>query len=306
MIRVLISDGLDDIAVKILSDKGYDVLECEKEELLDIIRNVDVLVVRSATKVRKPLIDKALESKRLKLIIRGGVGVDNIDVEYAKESGIEVRNTPTASSISVAELTLSHMFAVSRFLHISNVTMRDNKWEKKKYEGVELFGKTLGLIGFGRIAREVAKRAYSLGMDVIYYDILGKADGYDEYEYCSFDDVLKKSDYVSLHIPYSNDKRNVIGERELSLMKDTAFLINCARGGVVDENALLDALNNNKIAGAGIDVFEEEPTKNEQLINHPKVSVTPHIGASTVEAQKRIGLEVVDIIDDFFNRKGLF
>lgn len=299
MIRVLISDGLDDIAIKILSDKGYDVLECEKEELPDIIKDADVLVVRSATKVRKPLIDKALESKRLKLIIRGGVGVDNIDVEYAQKSGIMVKNTPTASSISVAELTLSHMFAVSRFLHISNVTMRDNKWEKKKYEGFELFGKTLGLIGFGRIAREVAKRAYCLGMDVIYYDILGKVDGYDEYEYCSFDDVLKRADYVSLHIPYSNDKGNVIGERELSLMKDTAFLINCARGGVVDENALVNALNNNKIAGAGIDVFEEEPTKNEELINHPKVSVTPHIGASTVEAQKRIGLEVVDIIEEF-------
>lgn len=300
MIRVLISDGLDDFALRLLIDKGYDVVQCEKEKLPEVIGDVDALVVRSATKVRQPLIDKAMESGRLKLIIRGGVGVDNIDVDYAQSKGIVVKNTPTASSISVAELTIAHMFAVSRFIHISNVTMREKKWEKKKYEGFELFGKTLGLIGFGRIAREVAKRAYCLGMDVIYYDILGKADGYDQYEYCSFEDVLKRADYVSLHIPYSSDKGYIIGEKELSLMKDTAFLINCARGGVVDEKALLDALNNNKIAGAGIDVFEEEPTNNMELVNHPKVSVTPHIGASTYEAQRRIGLEIVDIIEEYF------
>ncbi|QCX34526.1 3-phosphoglycerate dehydrogenase [Caloramator sp. E03] len=303
MVRILISDGLDDDAIDLLKQKNYEVVceHYEPEILLEKIKDFNCLVVRSATKVRKPLIDKSLESKNLKLIIRGGVGVDNIDVEYAENNGIAVRNTPSASSISVAELTLCHMLALSRFLHISNVTMRDNKWEKKKYEGTELFGKTLGLIGFGRIAREVAKRAYCLGMNIIYYDILGKAEGYDEYEFCSFDDVLKKSDYVSLHIPYDEKSGTVIGKRELSLMKNTAFLINCARGGVVDESALLDALNNNVIAGAGLDVFEEEPSKNEALINHPQVSVTPHIGASTVEAQKRIGFEIVDIIDSFFN-----
>lgn len=292
MKRILIADGLENDAINLLLEKGFDVVNehYEPDVLGEKLKDFDVLVVRSATKVRKPIIDKALEGGRLKLIIRGGVGVDNIDVEYAEANGIAVRNTPGASSISVAELTLAHIFAVSRFLHISNVTMRDNKWEKKKYEGVEIFGKTLGLIGFGRIAREVAKRARCLGMNVIYYDLLGKVNGFDEYEYCDFDEVLKRADYVSLHIPYCEAHGKVIGERELSLMKNTAFLINCARGGVVDEAALVDALNSGKIAGAGIDVFEEEPTKNEALINHPNVSVTPHIGASTVEAQKELVL----------------
>ncbi|WP_010299674.1 D-2-hydroxyacid dehydrogenase [Clostridium senegalense] len=301
MIRILVTDGMSASAVKDLKEKGFDVVEqfYEPEELGNALKEFDIVVVRSATKVRKPIIDKALETGKLKLIIRGGVGVDNIDVDYAKEKGINVRNTPNASSASVAELALAHMFAISRFVSLSNVSMREGKWDKKKYKGTEISGKTLGLIGFGRIAKELAKRAEVLGMKVLYNNRRGKLDDYNNYEYCTLEELLQKSDYVSLHIPSQGEKA-VIGENEFKLMKKTAYLINCARGGVVCEKALIEALNNEVIAGAGIDVYEEEPTKNTDLINHPKVSVTPHIGASTKEAQQRIGEEIVTIITETF------
>lgn len=301
MIRVLVTDGMEKGAIEELRKKGFEVVEkfYEPEFLGEELKNFDVIVVRSATKVRKPIIDKAAEGK-LKLIIRGGVGVDNIDVAYAEEKGIKVTNTPNASSASVAELALAHMFAVSRFVNISNVAMRQSKWDKKKYTGVEICGKTLGLIGFGRISKELAKKASALGMKVIYTDIIGKAKGFDEYEYFELNDVLKKSDYVSLHIPFIKDSGATIGKEQIAMMKDGAFLINCARGGVVDEAALVEALENGKLAGAGVDVFVEEPTKNEALVNNTKVSVTPHIGAATKEAQTRIGLEITEIIIDFF------
>ena len=302
MIRVLVADGMEKNAIEELKSKGFDVVEkfYEPEVLGEALKEFDVIVVRSATKVRQPIIDKALEAGRLKLIIRGGVGVDNIDVTYATEKGIKVTNTPNASSASVAELALAHMFAISRFVNISNVSMRQGKWDKKKYSGVEIGGKTLGLIGFGRISKELAKKASALGMSVIYTDIVGKAKGFDEYEFCGINDVLKKSDYVSLHIPFIKEQGATIGKDQLAMMKDGSFLINCARGGVVDEVALVEALDSGKLAGAGVDVFVEEPTKNESLVNHPKVSVTPHIGAATSEAQTRIGTEIVSIICDFF------
>lgn len=302
MIRVLVTDGMEKGAIRELKAKGFEVFEkfYEPEFLGEELKKFDVIVVRSATKVRQPIIDKAAEAGKLKLIIRGGVGVDNIDVAYAREKGINVTNTPNASSASVAELALAHMFAVSRFVNISNVAMRQGKWDKKKYAGVEIAGKTLGLIGFGRISKELAKKATALGMKVIYTDIIGKAKGFDEYEFFELNDVLKRSDYVSLHIPFIKQQGPTIGREQLAMMKDGSFLINCARGGVVDEVALVEALDNGKLAGAGVDVFVEEPTKNEALVNHPKVSVTPHIGAATKEAQTRIGTEIIGIIVDFF------
>ena len=302
MIRVLVTDGMEKNAIEDLKAKGFEVVEhfYEPEDLGEALKDFDVIVVRSATKVRQPIIDSAAEAGRLKLIIRGGVGVDNIDVAYAMEKGIKVSNTPNASSASVAELALAHMFAISRFINISNVSMRQGKWDKKKYEGVEIGGKTLGLVGFGRISRELAKKASALGMTVIYTDIIGKAKDCDEYEFCELNDVLKRADYLSLHIPFFKEQGALIGKDQLAMMKDGSFLINCARGGVVDETALVEALDNGKLAGAGIDVFVEEPTKNETLVNHPKVSVTPHIGAATKEAQTRIGAEITSIICDFF------
>lgn len=301
MIKVLANDGLQKEAIDKLTSMGFEVVNFhyDKDELGNILRKFDALIIRSVTKVTSDVIDIEAGGK-LKLIIRAGVGIDNIDVKYANEKGIIVKNTPNASSDSVAELAIAHMFAVARFLGASNYTMRIGEWNKKKYEGIELSGKILGIIGMGRIGRALATKATALGMKVVYNDIFGKQNNIP-YEFLEFDDLLSKSDFVSLHVPYDKNKGPVIGKDEIEKMKDGAYLINCARGKVVDEIELLNALNTGKIAGAGIDVFEEEPTKNNELINHPNVSVTPHIGASTKEAQKRIGEEVITTIINYFS-----
>lgn len=298
--RILVTDGMSKTAIRQLQDKGHEVVEkfYEPDLLGAALQKFDCVVVRSKTKVRANHIDEAVKGK-LKLIIRGGVGVDNIDVMYAESKGIAVRNTPCASSASVAELALGHMFSLARYIGISNATMRTGQWNKKQYEGSEIGGKTLGLIGMGRIAQELAKRAQALGMRVVYTCRSGQKKDLSQYTYLPLEELLKTSDYVSLHIPMPADKKPVLGEGELALMKPTAFLINTARGGVVAEDALLDALNDGKLAGAALDVFEEEPTANVALYSHPKVSVTPHIGGQTVEAQNRIGDEIVSIICTF-------
>ncbi|HBF0844589.1 TPA: D-2-hydroxyacid dehydrogenase [Clostridioides difficile] len=302
MYNILVTDGIEKEAARKLRELDFNVIEqfYEKDVLGDKLKDVDVLVVRSATKVTKDVIDKALEGKKLKLIVRGGVGLDNIDVKYAQANGIKVMNTPNASSISVAELTIGQLFVLARFINTANVTMRDGKWEKKKYKGTEINGKTLGLIGFGRIAKEVAKRAELLGMNVIYTDIMGEAQGFNNYKFCDMEEVLEKADFLSLHIPFDKNKGAVITEKEINKMKKGAYLINCARGGLVDEKDLLKALDEGKLSAAAIDVYEQEPTLNLDLVNHPRVSPTPHIGASTVEAQERIGDEIVNVIQDFF------
>lgn len=297
--KVLANDGLDKKAVEVLMKKGIDVdTSCYgKDQLCNVIKDFDVLIVRSATKANKEFIDAAKGTK-LKLIIRAGVGLDNIDVEYATKNGIMVRNTPNSSSNSVAELVLGHMICIARYITIANITLREGKWNKKDYTGVELSGKTFGIIGFGRIGKALANKATALGMNVIFYDKYYKSD--EIFEYTSFNEVLTRSDFISLHVP-STDKP-LIGKAEFEIMKDGVFLINAARGGVIDEVSLLEALNTDKVAGAGIDVFMEEPTQNISLCNHPKVSVTPHIGAATAEAQVRIGEEVIDIVLNFNNQ----
>ncbi|EGT5272861.1 D-2-hydroxyacid dehydrogenase [Clostridioides difficile] len=302
MYNILVTDGIEKEAARKLRELDFNVIEqfYEKDVLGDKLKDVDVLIVRSATKVTKDVIDKALEGKKLKLIVRGGVGLDNIDVKYAQANGIKVMNTPNASSISVAELTIGQLFVLARFINTANVTMRDGKWEKKKYKGTEINGKTLGLIGFGRIAKEVAKRAELLGMNVIYTDIMGEAQGFNNYKFCDMEEVLENADFLSLHIPFDKNKGAVITEKEINKMKKGAYLINCARGGLVDEKDLLKALDEGKLSAAAIDVYEQEPTLNLDLVNHPRVSPTPHIGASTVEAQERIGDEIVNVIQDFF------
>lgn len=301
MVRILVADGMEQAAIKELKDSGFEIVEqfYEVEELKQKIKEFDVIVVRSATKVREPIIDAAMETGRLKLIIRGGVGVDNIDVEYAKSKGITVANTPNASSASVAELAIGHMFCIARFIHIANHTMRLGKWEKKHYEGVELAGKNLGLIGYGRIAKETAKKAMALGMKVVYTNRSGDKNDPD-FKYVTMDELLANSDFISLHIPGSKDKKAVIGDAEFAKMKDGVFIVNAARGGVVCEDALIKALDSGKVAAAALDVFAEEPTKNEAIYTHPKISLTPHIGASTAEAQLRIGEEIVSIIKNHF------
>lgn len=302
MIRILAADGMEASAIKALEESGFEVVNehYELPELMEKIKEFDVVVVRSATKIREPLIDEALKTGRLKLVIRGGVGVDNIDVKYAEEKGIAVRNTPNASSASVAELAIGHMFNIARHIHHANVTMREGKWNKKHYEGIELSGKTLGLIGFGRIAKEVAKRADALGMRVIYTNRSGHKPENDPFRYVTMEELYKEADFISLHMPKLSDRPYLIGKEEIEAMKDGVYLVNTARGGLIDEEALCDALDSGKVTAAAIDVFKEEPTKNERIYTHEKISLTPHTGASTLEAQLRIGEEIISIIKTFF------
>lgn len=302
MYRVLATDGMAKSAVSKLESLGFEVVQefYEPEVLGEKVKEFDALVVRSATKVREPIINQAAEAGRLKIIIRGGVGVDNIDVDYARSKGIAVANTPNASSASVAELTIGHMFSLARYIGISNVTMREGKWEKKAYKGIELSGKTLGIIGIGRIAKETAKRAAALGMKVIYTNRSGHKKENDPYERVELDELLAQSDFITLHLPVVKGAPPLIDSKMIEKMKDGVFLVNTARGALVDEEALCDALDAGKIAGAALDVYQEEPTKNDRLIHHPKVSLTPHIGGSTKEAQDRIGEETVQHILNTF------
>lgn len=295
MLRILAADGMEAAAVAKLREMGHEVVEqfYEADELAKQLADFDVLVVRSATKVRVPVIDAAAEAGRLKLVIRGGVGVDNIDVAYAEEKGIKVRNTPAASSNSVAELALGHMFAIARYIHIANHTMRNGEWNKKKYEGIELGGKTLGIIGYGRIGKALAKLAKGIGMDVIAYDTYVEAP-----EIVGLNELLAKADFISLHVPAAKGEPPLINAETIARMKDGVYLVNTSRGALVDEAALIDALDSGKIAAAALDVFAEEPTKNEAIYTHPKISLTPHIGGSTGEAQGRIGDEIISIIEE--------
>jgi D-3-phosphoglycerate dehydrogenase / 2-oxoglutarate reductase len=301
VIRILISDGLQYKAINSFKDLGFEVISehYDQDVIGDKLKGFDCVLIRSATKITRDVLEKASKGK-LKLIVRAGVGVDNIDLEAARDYGIAVRNTPNSSSNSVAELAIAHMFSVARFLGTSNYTMRNGEWNKKEYKGVEIAGKTLGIVGMGRIGRLLAVKAKALGMKVIYSDEYGKQENLD-FLYYELKDLLRESDFISLHIPYDKSKGYVIGKEELKIAKYGAYIINCARGKVVDEEALLDALDSGKISGAGIDVFEVEPNTNERLVNHQRVSCTPHLGASTVEAQDRIGEEVVSVVKDFFN-----
>ena len=297
--RILVTDGMDKTAMAELKAQGHEVVEqfYESEELGKALRGFDVVVVRSKTKVRAPHIDEA-KGSNLKLIIRGGVGVDNIDVKYAEENGIMVRNTPNASSQSVAECALAHMFACARFISIAGAAMRNDIWDKKAYsKGIELQGKTLGIIGFGRIGAHLGVMSKAIGMNVV-ATRSSRTSGTDEatgIPYVTLDELLEKSDFISLHAP-ALPGGPLVNADTIAKMKDGVCIINTSRGGNVDEKALLEALNSGKVRAAGLDVWAEEPSKNHDLYSHPMVSCTPHIGAQTVEAQKRIGAEIVEII----------
>ncbi|MDC1539810.1 D-2-hydroxyacid dehydrogenase [Flavobacteriaceae bacterium] len=310
--KILANDGISQSGIDDLTAAGFEVLTTTvaQEQLENFINseNIVALLVRSATTVRQDLIDAC---PGLKIIGRGGVGMDNIDVEYAREKGLSVINTPAASSESVAELVFAHLFSGVRFLYDSNRTMPlegESKFKnlKKAYaKGTELRGKTLGVIGFGRIGQATAKMALGLGMKVLAFDpflekttlSLAFYDGQTvdfEIKTVSKDTVLKESDFITLHVPAQ--KEFVIGKPEFELMKEGSALINAARGGVVNEVALVEALNSNKLAFAGLDTFENEPTPAVQLLMNPKISLTPHIGAATNQAQDRIGSELASQI----------
>ena len=310
--KVLANDGISKSGIKALEKGGFEVITTKvaQEQVANYINthDVQVILVRSATKVRQDIIDAC---PGLKIIGRGGVGMDNIDVDYARSKGLHVINTPASSSESVAELVFAHLFSGVRFLHDANRNMPlegDTNFDglKKAYaNGIELRGKTIGIVGFGRIGQAVAKMALGLGMKVIAADkfvteAIIRVDFYDgqfinvNIVTESLEDIFKNSDFITLHVPAQEGY--VIDKTEFQLMKDNVGIVNCARGGVINEVALIDALDEGKVLFAGLDVFENEPTPEIQILMHPKISLTPHIGAATEEAQDRIGTELAEQI----------
>jgi D-3-phosphoglycerate dehydrogenase len=297
MSKVLICDSVDAQAVDAMREAGVvvDVRDTiTLDELGQVIGEYDGIVVRSRTKVRAPLLENPGD---LKLIIRGGVGLDSIDVAVAESKGIKVANTPAASSNAVAELVLGMIFSLARNIAVADASMKAEKWEKKKLKGTEVAGKTLGIIGYGRIGRMLAEKARALGMMVMAYDPY-----IDNADLVTLEELLSVSNYVSLHIPHTNETHNLLGATQFALMKPGACVINAARGGTVDEDALYAALVSGHLAGAALDVYTEEPPQSEalhKLIALPQVVATPHIGAATVEAQERIGDEIVKLVKEY-------
>lgn len=323
--KILANDGISIDAKNKLEESGYIVIteKVNQEDLITKINeeNYEGILVRSATKIRKDIIDAC---PNIKFIGRGGVGVDNIDVDYAREKGIFVFNTPASSSQSVAELVVGNMFATSRFIGNSSKNIENGDFNKLKKEygsGVELRGKTLGIIGFGRIGQTLASYAIGMGMRVLAVDVEERVEtvylklpwtttdgqnvenqvGIKIKTTTNIDDLLTKCDYISLHVPKQSNGQSVISKRELELMKDNAIIINTSRGGVINEEDLIWALDNGQIAGAALDVFENEPNPMKELLSHSKIICTPHIGAATNEAQDRIGQEIVDTIVEKFS-----
>ncbi len=317
--KVLANDGISKPGVDKLESNGFEVItnKVNQEDLVNYINenSIEVILVRSATQVRKDLIDHC---KSVKIIGRGGVGMDNIDVEYARDKGLIVINTPAASSQSVAELVMAHLFSISRFVFDSNRNMPINgaaefKVLKKKYaKGIELREKTLGIIGFGRIGQFTAKYALGAGMNVLAYDPFIEKTTIDlkianqeikvPISTCSLEKLLKNSDFISLHVPMPKDGQPLISTNEFNSMKKGVRIVNAARGGVIDESALVKAIKNEIVSFAALDVFVGEPYPNESLLKNEKISLTPHIGAATSEAQDRIGTELADKIINFYNQ----
>ncbi len=304
--KVLICDPVAPETIEALEGAGIDVdnrPDITAEELLRDVAQYHGMVVRSRTKVPAEVIDAATN---LKIVVRGGVGLDNIDVKYAQSKGVSVRNTPKASSNSVAELTLGYMLALARKIPQATMSMSAGEWKKKQLKGSEIAGKTLGLIGFGNIGSTLGRKAAALGMDVIFYDVITPDDP-GPAKQVSLEEVLGQSDFISLHVPKVPATTNMINAETIATMKSGVFIINCARGGIVDEDALYDALVGGKVAGAALDVFVDEKVNpgNPKLFSLKDgngfnlVIGSPHIGAATLEGQARVGAEVAEILIDF-------
>lgn len=314
---VLANDGISSKGKEILEQNGFTVVidKVKQEDLIDEVNRLGVtaVLVRSATTVRKEVIDSC---PSLKLIGRGGVGMDNIDVDYAKSKGIKVVNTPASSSQSVAELVISQMFSIARFLPDSykNMEMGDFSDLKKKFaKGIELRGKTLGIIGFGRIGQSLASYALGIGMHVVAYNrdicnvdipvlVGGNTMNVQVQTVSELDELLALADFISIHVPKQEHGKPVIGKLEFSKMKEGVRIVNAARGGVIDEDALISALNSGKVAAAGLDVYENEPNPKKELLSHPLIACTPHIGAATLEAQDRIGEEIAGLVIEYLSK----
>lgn len=298
--KVLVSDSIAQEGIRKLESEGFEVLVktgMAPEELKAVIKDFDAIIVRSATKVTREIIEAGTN---LKVIGRAGVGLDNVDKKAADERGITVVNTPAATSVSVAELALGMMLAASRFIAQGTMTLRQGKWEKKKYEGTELFGKTLGVIGCGRIGRELASRAHALGMKVIGSDLVGACDldaaKAVHIDMVTMDELLGNADYISFHLPLTPQTKYMLNAESFGKMKKSCIVINCARGGVIDEKALYDALKEGRIKAAASDVFEVEPVTQNPLLELDNFIATPHIGAATVEGQQRAGTQVAEAV----------
>ena len=315
--NILINDGISQLGKEKLIEYKFNVIDkhIEQEKLIDFINtnNIHVILVRSATKVKKDVIDNC---PSIKLIGRGGVGMDNIDVQHAKEKGLKVINTPSASSSSVAELVFAHLFSMVRHTYHSNRTMplegdfNFKKLKKDYANGIELKEKTIGVIGFGRIGQEVAKIAIGLGMDVLFFDphidqctisirFFNNKKINFQLKKTELEDLLKKSDMITTHVPKQN--KPLIDQKEFKLIKKGAFIVNTSRGGVINEKLLIEHLNKRHIQCAGLDVYENEPNPNIEILMHEHIALSPHIGASTLEAQKRVGLELAEQINNIFN-----
>ena len=297
--KILIADKIFDEGIKLLETKGYQVTKAwdkPKNEILSIIGEYDALVVRSATKVTEELITRA---KKLKVIGRAGDGLDNVNMEKALEKGITVVNTPHVASISVAELAIGHLFALARNIVEGTITLRNGEWKKEEFFGVEVKGKTLGVIGCGSIGKEVEKLASAIGMKVLGVDVcVGRGS-------VPMEKMLPNADFISIHVPLTPHTRHMISTKEFNMMKDGVALIDCSRGGVVDQEALYQALTCGKVKGAALDVFEEEPPRNNKLLTLKNVHATPHIGAQTFEAQSKTSLQIAEkVIKALENSKG--
>ncbi len=304
-IRILIPDDLPRECQAVFEAAGFEVIfdpNMTPEEIKAAVQEVDGMVVRSKVKVTREIIEAGL---RLKLIGRAGVGYDNIDVEAATERGIAVMNVPGANAVSVAELTLAMMLALSRHLTEANESTKAGKWEKKRFKGHEIMGKTLGLVGLGKVGVEVAKRAIGFGMKVIAIDPRFAADDSIPFnvKIVEFDELVSQSDFISLHLPLTDGTRHLFNKETLEKCKKGVYLINCARGEIVDERALYEAIHSGHVAGAALDVFEKEPPADSPLRELPNVIMTPHIGASTTEAQLRVATQVARQMVAFFKEE---
>ncbi len=299
--KVLVSDSISSKGVEILKKSGLNVdvkTGLKPEELKALIGEYSALVIRSATKVTEEIIDAATN---LKVIGRAGSGLDNVDKVAASKKGVVVMNTPGGNTITTAEHTIAMMFSIARRIPQANASMTAGKWEKKKFMGTELFNKTLGVLGLGKIGGEVAKRAIALGMNVIAYDPFLSVDRANKMgiEKGDLSEVLRKADFITVHTPLTAETRNLINAENIKTMKNGVFLINCARGGIVNEKALFAALESGKVAGAALDVYEKEPPEKNPLVGHERVVTTPHLGASTQEAQENVAIAVAEQIVDY-------
>ena len=299
--KILITEEITKDGKEILESAGFDIEEkfdLNKEELKNALKGIDGIIIRSKTKMDREVIES---TDSLKVIGRAGIGIDNIDVEAARGKGIEILITPNSPTISVSELTFAMILSCARNLKKASLSLMGGKWEKNNLKGLELYGKTLGVVGLGRIGREVARKALAFGMNVVFFDPM--VDEFEICKRCELEELCSTSDIITVHVPLIPETENLISTEAFANMKKEAILVNCSRGGVVDEDALYDALVNEKIWGAGLDVFKEEPVTNHKLISLPNVIATPHLGSQTIEGQLRVSTEIATNIVNFFSTK---